>query len=267
MSSRTAPGERSRKRFARLMLGSMGVVFGDIGTSPIYGFKTAITQAAPAVASARREIFGVVSLTLWALIIVVTVKYVTFIMRADNKGEGGILSLMALAQGAMGARTGMVLRARHFRRGPVLRRRDHHPGHLGALGGGGTEDRAGVAPTYHPVGGARHLPGRAVALFLVQSRGHGEGRRLVRPDLPGLVRRHRRPRPAAHPARAGVLLAINPLYGARFLPSHGIIGFFVLGSVSLTVTGAEALYADMGHFGRAPIRGRLAVRRSFPPWR
>ena len=97
-----------RKRFAGLMLGSMGVVFGDIGTSPLYGFKTAITQAARGPVG-DAEILGVVSLTLWALILVVTIKYVTFIMRADNHGEGGILSLMALAQSAMGGRTPVVL--------------------------------------------------------------------------------------------------------------------------------------------------------------
>ena len=96
------------RRTLGLALGSMGVVFGDIGTSPIYGFKTAVTQAARGRVG-EPEILGVISLTLWALIIVVTVKYVAFMMRADNKGEGGILSLMALAQSAVGRRTRTIL--------------------------------------------------------------------------------------------------------------------------------------------------------------
>nr|MBA3811748.1 KUP/HAK/KT family potassium transporter [Caulobacteraceae bacterium] len=101
-AAREEPGlGPAARRFGGLMLGSMGVVFGDIGTSPIYGFKTAARQAARG-AIGEAEIFGVLSLMLWALIIVVTVKYVTFLMRADNNGEGGILSLMALAQGALG---------------------------------------------------------------------------------------------------------------------------------------------------------------------
>ena len=99
---------KAARRFGGLMLGSMGVVFGDIGTSPIYGFKTAVSQAGRGTVG-QAEIFGVVSLTLWALIIVVTIKYVMFMMRADNKGEGGILSLMALAQSAVGHRTRSIL--------------------------------------------------------------------------------------------------------------------------------------------------------------
>src|SRR5712671_6935857 len=102
------PSKASGRRFRGLMLGSMGVVFGDIGTSPIYCFKTAVTQAARGHVG-QEEVLGVVSLMLWALIIVVTVKYVLFMMRADNKGEGGILSLMALAQSAIGHRTRTIL--------------------------------------------------------------------------------------------------------------------------------------------------------------
>ena len=98
----------ARKRFALLALGSMGVVFGDIGTSPLYGFQGAVTAAAHGVVG-EAEIFGISSLIIWALLIVVTLKYVLFIMRADNHGEGGILSLMALAQGALGRRTAIVL--------------------------------------------------------------------------------------------------------------------------------------------------------------
>ena len=108
MHAGSEQGGAKRGRFGGLMLGSMGVVFGDIGTSPIYGFRTAVSQAARG-AVGEGEILGVVSLTFWGLMIVVTIKYVTFMMRADNRGEGGILSLMALAQSALGRRTAVVL--------------------------------------------------------------------------------------------------------------------------------------------------------------
>src|SRR5665213_2910856 len=98
----------ARRRFGGLMLGSMGVVFGDIGTSPLYVFQIALGQAARR-AVGESDIVGILSLMLWALILVVTVKYVAFMMRADNRGEGGILSLMALAQGAVGRRTRAIL--------------------------------------------------------------------------------------------------------------------------------------------------------------
>lgn len=242
-----------RKRFAGLMLGSMGVVFGDIGTSPIYGFKTAVTQAARGVVG-RAEILGVVSLTLWALIVVVSIKYVTFIMRADNRGEGGILSLMALAQSALGRRTPVVLG-------------------LGILGAALFYGDAIITPAISvlsAIEGLKTAPGLANAitpsveiaislvvlasLFLVQSRGTAKVATLFGPiclvwfiaiALLGL---------AYIPADLDILLAFNPVYGLLFLFGHGLIGLFVLGSVSLTITGAEALYADMGHFGRAPIQ-------------
>jgi KUP system potassium uptake protein len=235
------------------MLGSMGVVFGDIGTSPLYGFKAAITQAARGPVGAP-EILGVVSLTFWALMIVVTIKYVSLMMRADNRGEGGILSLMALAQGALGHRTRVVLA-------------------LGVAGASLFYGDAMITPAISvlsAVEGLKTAPAFAhlmnptlsiaialailVSLFMVQSRGTGKVGAWFGPiclvwfvTIASLGILHL----GDHPQ---IFLALSPTYGVAFLLSHGLIGLFVLGSVSLTVTGAEALYADMGHFGRGPIR-------------
>jgi KUP system potassium uptake protein len=231
----------------------MGVVFGDIGTSPIYGFKTAISQAAKGRVG-DAEVFGVLSLTLWALIIVVTIKYVIFMMRADNKGEGGILSLMALAQSAVGHRTRTILI-------------------LGVCGAALFYGDAIITPAISvlsAVEGLKTAPAFAdaitpsveiaislvvlIGLFLAQSRGTGRVAAWFGPiclvwfvaiTLLGLVHIPEAPR---------ILLSFNPLYGIAFLAGHGLVGAFVLGSVSLTITGAEALYADMGHFGRKPIQ-------------
>jgi len=236
------------------MLGSMGVVFGDIGTSPIYGFKTAVSQAGRG-AVGQAEIFGVVSLTFWALMIVVTIKYVIFMMRADNRGEGGILSLMALAQSALGRRTRTVIT-------------------LGVIGAALFYGDAIITPAISvlsAVEGLRTAPGLAdvvtpsveiaitlvvlVILFLAQSRGTARVAAWFGPiclvwfiAIAALGLMHL-------PEAPQILLALSPVYGVAFLLSHGIIGLFVLGSVSLTITGAEALYADMGHFGRGPIQG------------
>ncbi len=246
-------------RFAALTLGSVGVVFGDIGTSPLYAFKVAIAQASRTVVR-EGDILGLTSLMLWALIIVVTIKYVTVLMRADNKGEGGILSLMALAQHALGGRTRTVLV-------------------LGVCGAALFYGDAMITPAISvlsAVEGLRTVPALAhdvtpavvivisltilVALFLVQSHGTAKVAALFGPvclvwfaviSVLGIMH---------IPDAPKVLLALDPTRGVMFLARHGIIGLFVLGSVSLTITGAEALYADMGHFGRGPIRlGWLAV--------
>ncbi|HEY5107543.1 MAG TPA: potassium transporter Kup [Caulobacteraceae bacterium] len=250
-----APGTRggSRRRFGGLMLGSMGVVFGDIGTSPLYAFKTAIGQASRG-AVGQEEILGVVSLILWALIIVVTIKYVIFLMRADNRGEGGILGLMALAQSAVGKRTELILV-------------------LGVLGAALFYGDAIITPAISvlsAVEGLKTVPALTdtvtpsveiaialvllVGLFLVQSRGTAKVAAWFGPiclvwfvAIAALGVMH-------IPADPGILRAFDPTRGLVFLARHGVIGMFVLGSVSLTITGAEALYADMGHFGRGPIR-------------
>lgn len=247
------PPNGGRKRFAGLMLGSMGVVFGDIGTSPIYGFKTAVTQAARGAVGAS-EIMGVVSLTLWALIVVVTIKYVAFIMRADNRGEGGILSLMALAQSALGRRTPLVLG-------------------LGIVGAAMFYGDAIITPAISvlsAVEGLKTAPGLAdaitpsveiaislvvlISLFLVQSRGTAKVATFFGPICLIWFGAIAALGIAYIPSGPRILLAFNPIFGLSFLTAHGVIGLFVLGSVSLTITGAEALYADMGHFGRAPIQ-------------
>jgi KUP system potassium uptake protein len=252
-SDRGADTTQAHGSFAALTVGAVGVVFGDIGTSPLYAFKVAIGQAARSVVH-ESDVLGIISLMLWALTIVVTVKYAIFLMRADNRGEGGMLSLMALAQHALGGRTRVVLA-------------------LGVCGAGLFYGDAMITPAMSvlsAVEGLRTVPALAhlvtpavvimisliilVGLFLVQSRGTAKVASWFGPIclvwfaallVLGLAHVLDAPR---------VFLALNPLYGLEFLARNGLIGLFVLGSVSLTITGAEALYADMGHFGRGPIR-------------
>ncbi len=239
--------------FFALALGSVGIVFGDIGTSPLYAFKEALHAAAHDGVT-RSEIYGVVSLALWALILVVTIKYVIFIMRADNKGEGGVLSLMALAQHAMGKRTVLVFV-------------------LGVAGAALFYGDALITPAMSvlsAVEGLRTIPALAsgvtnqvvlliatvmlLGLFFIQSRGTATVGKLFGPVcalwfgvmfLLGAVNLAQNP---------GILMAISPHYAVGFLAEHGLTGFIVLGAVFLTVTGVEALTADMGHFGRWPIQ-------------
>ncbi|MDB5456183.1 MAG: trkD [Caulobacter sp.] len=239
--------------FLALAVGSVGVVFGDIGTSPLYAFKEALHAAAHDGVT-RGEILGVVSLALWALILVVTIKYVLFIMRADNKGEGGVLSLMALAQHAIGKRTTLVFV-------------------LGVIGAALFYGDAVITPAISvlsAVEGLRTIPALEIhittqvvliiatimllGLFFIQSRGTAAVGKLFGPVcvvwfgvMAALGAYHLADNP-------GILAAINPYYAVAFLMQHGMAGFIVLGAVFLTVTGAEALSADMGHFGRWPIQ-------------
>ena len=241
------------RRFLPLALGSIGVVFGDIGTSPLYAFKEAVGQAAKDGLTPS-EVMGVVSLALWALIIVVTVKYVLFLMRADNRGEGGVLSLMALAQRAVGRRTPLILM-------------------LGLGGAALFYGDAVITPAISvlsAIEGLRSVPAIAdhitlavvlsitiailVGLFLIQSSGTSKVARFCGPIcllwfavIAVLGAMHLRDAPA-------IMMSVNPYFGARFMLDHGVAGLLVMGSVFLTVTGAEALYADMGHFGRWPIQ-------------
>jgi KUP system potassium uptake protein len=241
------------QRFWPLALGSVGVVFGDIGTSPLYAFRQALAQASAHGGVQPEAVLGVVSLALWALILVVTVKYVLFMMRADNKGEGGVLSLMALAQRAMGRRTLLVFV-------------------LGVAGAALFYGDAVITPAISvlsAVEGVKTVPAFEhvslgtiiivslvilVTLFSVQSRGTAKVAVFFGPILvvwflilAGLGVWHMSSEPQ-------VLWAISPHHAAFFLLRHGVVGMLVLGSVFLTVTGAEALYADMGHFGRWPIQ-------------
>ena len=232
-----------------LALGSVGVVFGDIGTSPLYALQTALGQFKD-TGLGTIEVVGVVSLIIWALLIVVTAKYVLFLMQADNKGEGGILSLKALAQIALGKRTTLafllgVAGAALFSGDAII---TPAISVLSALEGL-KQVNADLAPFI--------LPATVVILillFLAQSRGTAGVAAFFGPIMVvffvvnaglGIMR---------IPDAWGILRALSPIPGVTFLYAHGAMGFVVLGSVFLAVTGAEALYADMGHFGRRPIQ-------------
>jgi len=237
--------------FKTLMLGSIGVVYGDIGTSPIYALREAMTAAGGTANHIEPSVvLGVLSLILWALIVVVTLKYVLIFLRADNSGEGGTLALMALAQRAVGAKTGMV----------VL---------LGIIGGALFYGDAVITPAVSVLSAIEGMtivtsafepyavPVTAlilVLLFAVQSRGTASVATFFGPTMCvwfAAIAIAAIPRIVEHPQ---VLLAFNPLHAVAFMIHHGVIGFVTLGAVFLAVTGAEALYADLGHFGKRPIQ-------------
>ena len=235
-----------------LIVGAIGVVFGDIGTSPLYAMREALHHSRSG-GTAELAVLGVVSLVFWALILVVTLKYVVFLMKADNKGEGGTLALMALAQRAVGRRSGLIFllgvcgAALFYGDGIIT----PAVSVVGAIEG--LKDAPGMGDTFAPY----VVPISAailVALFLVQAKGTGSVARFFGPltlawflTLGGLGLLHIFD-------DLSILRALSPHYGALFLFDNGVLGFIILGSVFLAVTGAEALYADMGHFGKAPIR-------------
>src|SRR5580693_2262111 len=241
--------------FWALALGSIGVVYGDIGTSPLYALREAVSAASGAHHEelTRGTVLGVVSLILWALFIIVTLKYVVILLRADNNGEGGTLTLMALASRAVGrfskaggvvALLGIISAALFYGDAVIT------PA-LSVLSA--VEGLDVATPAFH----AYVVPLTIVillVLFAFQSSGTAKVAALFGPvmavwfvaiAIPGLMWI------AADP---GILLAFNPFYGVFFLMHHGIVGLFTLGAVFLAVTGAEALYADLGHFGRGPIQ-------------
>ncbi|HVZ30719.1 MAG TPA: potassium transporter Kup [Asticcacaulis sp.] len=239
-----------------LAVGAVGVVFGDIGTSPLYALREAMRHTR-AGTDPHLAAFGVVSLVFWALLLLVTVKYVIFLMRADNKGEGGTLALMALAQKALSQDSlGKYASAIFF---------------LGICGAALFYGDGIITPAISvlsAVEGLKDAPGVGnhldayvlpitivilIALFLVQSKGTDKVARFFGPTMllwfaaiAAMGVRYIVQKPE-------VLMALSPYYGVEFLIANGAIGFVVLGSVFLVVTGAEALYADMGHFGRRPI--------------
>jgi KUP system potassium uptake protein len=238
-------------RFAALALGSVGVVYGDIGTSPLYAFREAATAAAGrGNAVAPASVIGVLSLILWALIVVVTLKYVFILLRADNRGEGGTLALMALAQRALGGNHVAI----------VL---------LGIIAAALFYGDAILTPALSVLSAVEGLKVATIAfepyvvplavvvliaLFAVQSHGTARVAAFFGPitllwflaiafaAVPYIAR------------TPEVLLAFNPLNAIAFVGGHGMIGLVTLGAVFLAVTGAEALYADLGHFGRRPIQ-------------
>ena len=237
--------------FKALLIGSIGVVYGDIGTSPLYAFREAVVAASgSAGAVTPQAVLGVLSLILWALIIVVTLKYVMILLRADNHGEGGTLALMALAQRAVGHGAGVI----------VL---------LGIISGALFYGDAVITPALSVLSAIEGIKLVTetfepyvvpltvlilVVLFAAQSRGTARVAAFFGPvmciwfaviaiaAISPIMR---------HPE---VLLALNPLHAVSFMLHHGIIGFITLGAVFLAVTGAEALYADLGHFGKRPIQ-------------
>ncbi|MBU2379933.1 MAG: potassium transporter Kup [Alphaproteobacteria bacterium] len=235
-----------------LIIGAIGVVFGDIGTSPLYAMREALHHSRSG-GSAELAVLGVVSLVFWALLLVVTLKYVVFLMRADNKGEGGTLALMALAQHAVGRRSALIFilgvcgAALFYGDGVIT------PAISVLSAIEGLKDAPGIGPSLTPF----VLPiaaGILIALFMIQSRGTASMAKFFGPltliwflILAGLGLYHIFD-------DVSILRALSPHYGVMFLIDNGFLGFVILGSVFLAVTGAEALYADMGHFGKSPIR-------------
>ncbi|WGM37215.1 potassium transporter Kup [Caulobacter sp. NIBR1757] len=239
-----------------LAIGAIGVVFGDIGTSPLYAMREALHHSRSGGAS-ELAVLGVVSLVVWALILVVTLKYVVLLMRADNKGEGGTLALMALARKTLakpnGKRSatvfflGVIGAALFYGDGiitPAISVLSAVEGLKDAPGLGGRVD-SWIVPI---------SAGILIALFLVQSRGTHRMATLFGPItlvwflvLGGLGLYHLFD-------DLSIFRALSPHYGVMFLLQNGFLGFVILGSVFLAVTGAEALYSDMGHFGKKPIQ-------------
>jgi KUP system potassium uptake protein len=243
-----APAQAS---FWALTLGCIGVVYGDIGTSPLYAVRESVQAAVGAGHPANETVvFGILSLIIWALLLVVTAKYVLILLRADNNGEGGTLALMALASRALGRSSGVVIL-------------------LGIISGALFYGDAIITPALSVLSAIEGLKVATpafddfvvpitvvvlVSLFAVQSHGTAKVAAFFGPitlvwfaalTAAGLWHIGQNPT---------VLLAFNPYYGIYFLFHHGIVGLFTLGAVFLVVTGSEALYADLGHFGRGPIR-------------
>ncbi len=241
------------RRLMPLVIGAVGVVFGDIGTSPLYTVQQAFSKNY-GLAPDPGNVLGVLSLVFWSLILVITVKYVAIIMRADNRGEGGILALMAVVQRSLPIASplsyglGML---GHLRYRLVLRRWRAHPGDLGAFGDRGPGRGGAVADR---VRGARDDRGVGPAVLHPAPR-RGRHGQAVRADHGVVVPRPSGPRASPQLIRnPGVLQALNPGWAVDFFLRHGVVAWLSLGAIVLAVTGGEALYADMGHFGRRPVR-------------
>ena len=245
------PHQLAKQGFWGLTLGAIGVVYGDIGTSPLYAMRESVTAAVGAGNPASETVvLGILSLVIWALLIVVTAKYVVILLRADNNGEGGTLALMALASHGLRKHASIVIL-------------------LGIISGALFYGDAVITPALSVLSAIEGLkiltpnfdpyvvPITAlilIALFAFQSHGTAKVAALFGPitlvwfaalAVAGIWHVAQNPT---------VLAAFNPLYGVSFLLTHHLIGFLTLGAVFLAVTGAEALYADLGHFGRWPIQ-------------
>ena len=235
-----------------LVIAAIGVVFGDIGTSPLYALKECFSPE-HGIPFSESAVLGIISMIFWALLLVVTLKYVTFVLRADNQGEGGVLSLMALA----------LRSARADRKSYTLLLM------LGALGACMLLGESVITPAISVLSAVEGLevihPDMkrfvipitlliVTGLFLIQRYGTAVVARFFGPIMViwftalagfGAVSILENP---------GILRAVNPLYAANFISEHTLQAFIVMGSVVLVVTGVEALYLDMGHFGRKPVR-------------
>jgi KUP system potassium uptake protein len=249
------PHESTKSRFALLTLGALGVVYGDIGTSPLYALKECFLKDY-GVAVERTNVLGILSLVTWALILIVSIKYIVFVMRADNRGEGGIIALMSLAFPERKERASKAKLAA-FMVG------------LGIFGAALLYGDGMITPAVSVLGAVEGLDVATpalqpyivpisvvilLALFSCQHHGTGTVGRVFGPvmvlwflviallGVRGIL------------TDPGVLISLSPVPAIAFLATHGWIGFKVLGAVFLAVTGGEALYADMGHFGARPIR-------------
>ena len=250
-SSGTDAPASHRSRTTALALGALGVVYGDIGTSPLYAMRESFEGTGHELPVTETNVLGILSLIVWSLIIVISIKYLVFVMRADNDGEGGILALTSLIPRAA--------QPRRRRRAMIL---------LGLFGTALLYGDGMITPAISVLSAVEgteiatpQLAEYAVpiacviliGLFLVQRWGTAGIGRIFGPvmivwfsvlGLLGLFQIVGQP---------GVLAAVNPVYGVQFFANNGLAGFLALGSVFLVVTGGEALYADMGHFGRRPI--------------
>ncbi|WP_377295965.1 potassium transporter Kup [Rhizobium sp. SGZ-381] len=240
---------KSLKHFLALTLGSVGVVYGDIGTSPLYAFREALRPVS-ADGLTQAEIIGIISLMIWTLTIIVTIKYVLFLLRADNHGEGGTLSLLAMLMKTAGGNKAVLMM-------------------LGLIGAALFLGDAMITPALSVLSAVEGLklvtPALSeavlpisivilIGLFAIQSQGTGLVARFFGPitlvwfivmGAGGI----------AHITDdVSIFRAFNPIYAVTFMLDEGYVGVVVLGAVFLTVTGAEALYADLGHFGRRPIQ-------------
>lgn len=242
------PGKKSS--IWALALGAVGVVYGDIGTSPLYALKESLNAVREGGEPTGAMIVGVLSLMLWALIVIVTIKYVFIMLHADNEGEGGTLSLMALAERSFGTGTWFI---------PVL----------GMVGAALFYGDAMITPAISILSAVEGLElvtpafdrfvlsislAIIVGVFSVQSRGTARVATWFGPIILLWFMALGIGGAAAIAKAPQILAAFNPLRGAQFLLTHGMAGVLALGAVFLTVTGAEALYADLGHFGRKPIQ-------------
>jgi KUP system potassium uptake protein len=249
-SSAESGHSTQQQHFWTLTLGSIGVVYGDIGTSPLYALKEAVSAATRQGAEGTDAVLGILSLMTWTLLLIVTLKYVLILLNADNKGEGGTFALMALGQSVAKRSAPLILA-------------------LGVAGAAFFYGDAVITPAISVLSAVEGLKLIApslehavlpvtlvilLGLFAVQSRGTAKVAQFFGPvtlvwfmalAAGGLAHLVDAPR---------VFLALNPLLGIGFIFNHGMIGLVVLGLVFLVATGAEALYADLGHFGRKPIR-------------